>query len=410
MNHTLHNKSTSNDPWIRRITLFLTSQTISLFGSSVVAYAIIWHITLTTGSGLIMTISTLCTFLPQIVISIYAGVWADRYHRKRLIIISDLLIAITTLFLALFFFMGFQELWLLFLASAIRSVGTGIQTPAVNALIPQIVPEDKLMKVNGINGSLQSLIFIVAPAVSGGILTATTLEYTFIIDVVTAIIGVSILCFISIPIHDKAMAVPTTKAIEDLKEGLSYIKNHQFIYTLFIFYGIVMFLITPVAFLTPLLIAREYGNEVWRLTYNEIAFSGGTMLGGLFIAIWGGFKRRIRTIALGCFLFGLSVATLGIVNNFWLYIGFIFLSGLMIAFLSAPSNVLLQEQVDTNMQGRVFSIMVLISTTAFPLGMIFFGPIADIFQIEILLIITGLIMAFTGILILKNKALNQDFL
>lgn len=74
---------------------------------------------------------------------------------------------------------GYQELWLLFVVSGIRSFGAGVQTPAVNSLIPQLVPEDKLMKVNGINGSIQSLTFIIAPAISGGLLVAFSLEYTF---------------------------------------------------------------------------------------------------------------------------------------------------------------------------------------------------------------------------------------
>ena len=68
--------------WLRRVILFLSGQTVSLFGSALVQYAITWHITLTTQSGVMMTIATLCGFLPQVVISLFAGVWADRYNKK----------------------------------------------------------------------------------------------------------------------------------------------------------------------------------------------------------------------------------------------------------------------------------------------------------------------------------------
>ncbi len=139
-----------NNIWKRKITLLLTAQTISLFGSSLVQYAIIWYITLSTSSGMMMTISTVCGFLPQIAISIFAGVWVDRYNRKKLIMLADAIIAFVTLLLAISFLMGDENIWLLFVVLLIRSAGTGLQTPAVNAIIPQIVPQDDLMRINGI--------------------------------------------------------------------------------------------------------------------------------------------------------------------------------------------------------------------------------------------------------------------
>ncbi len=100
--------------WKTKIILFLTAQTISLFGSSLVQYAIIWYITLTTSSGMMLTISTVCGFLPQIAISLFAGVWIDRYDRKKMIMLSDGVIAIATLVLAVLFLTGYKSIWLLF--------------------------------------------------------------------------------------------------------------------------------------------------------------------------------------------------------------------------------------------------------------------------------------------------------
>lgn len=110
--------------WRKNITLFLSSQTISLFGSMLVQYAITWYITLNTQSGIMMTISIICGFLPTFFLSPFAGVWADRYNRKMLIIMSDCMIAVATLIMAILFFMGYDDLWLLFLASAIRALGS----------------------------------------------------------------------------------------------------------------------------------------------------------------------------------------------------------------------------------------------------------------------------------------------
>ena len=178
--------------WKQKISLFLTSQAISLLGSSLVQYAIIWYITLTTQSGVMMTLSTLCGVIPQVIISPFAGVWADRYNKKMLIMVSDGMIAISTLIIALCFLAGIDSVWLLFVVLAIRSLGTGVQTPTTTAFIPEVVPEGKLMKINGINSTIQSIMLILSPALSGALLANFDLGYIFFIDVITAVIGIGI--------------------------------------------------------------------------------------------------------------------------------------------------------------------------------------------------------------------------
>lgn len=137
-----------------------------------------------------LTISTLCGFLPQILVSFFAGVWVDRYDRKAMTMISDSVIAVSTLILALAFLTGHKNIWPLFAVLMIRSAGSGIQPPAVNAVIPQIVPREQLMKINGINGSLSSLMMFLAPAASGAVLSFASLETTLFIDAITTVIGV----------------------------------------------------------------------------------------------------------------------------------------------------------------------------------------------------------------------------
>ncbi|SCC36977.1 Transmembrane secretion effector [Priestia flexa] len=165
--------------WLKNIILFLSSQTISLFGSSLVQYAIMWHITLTTQSGFMMTLYIICGFIPTFILSPVAGVWADRYNRKVLIMLADGLIATATLVLAILFLMGFDSIWLLFVMAAVRAFGAGIQTPAVGAILPQIVPKDKLTKVNGANESIQAIIMFISPMVSAALLATVSLEIIF---------------------------------------------------------------------------------------------------------------------------------------------------------------------------------------------------------------------------------------
>ena len=387
--------STRDKAWKKRIILFLTSQTISLLGSSLTQYAIIWYVTLTTTSGIMLTISTLVTFIPQVLISLFAGVWADRYNRKNLIICADALVALSTLGLAFSFFMGYRELWIIFLVSAVRSVGTGIQTPTVNALIPQITPKSMLMRVTGFNGSLQNMTMIVAPAVSGALLATVSVESTFFIDVVTAIIGISLLSFLKIPPHERAQSAKNTGTISDLKTGILYAYRHPFIKVLLIFYALLMFLVTPTAFLTPLLIARTFGEEVWYLTANEIIYSVGAMIGGLIIAAWGGFKSRVTTIMVFSTLCGVFCIGLGFSPFFLVFLGFMLF-------------VLLQERVEEAMQGRVFSLVQIMAATAFPIGMTVFGPLADMIDVRLIIIATGILTALCGFVVYHNKILRSQ--
>jgi MFS transporter, DHA3 family, macrolide efflux protein len=392
--------------WKRNTILFLGSQTISLFGSALVQYAIMWYITLNTQSGVMMTISIICGFVPTFFLSPFAGVWADRYNRKMLIILSDSLIAISTLILAILFFMGYEALWLLFLMSAIRAIGTGIQGPAVGAILPQLVPEDKLTKVNGTNGSIQALIMLVAPMVSAALLTMATMEAIFFIDVITAAIAVFILLiFLKIPVHAKAAEKQTTSYLTDLKQGFAYIQNHAFVKKFFVFFAFFFVLAAPVAFLTPLQVTRSFGDDVWRLTAIEITFSVGMMLGGGFMASWGGFKNKIHTMTLAALIMGACTFALGIVPNFWVYIVFMGIVGIAMPIFNTPSTVLLQEKVEGDYLGRVFGVLGMISTSMMPLGMLIFGPIADIIDIEWLLIGTGILMFIQGFFLVGSKVL-----
>lgn len=394
----------NNNDWKKKTTRFLTAQTISLFGSSIVQYAIIWYITLTTSSGIMMTISTICGYVPQIVISLFAGVWLDRYDRKKMMILSDAIIASATLIIAILFLCGYRNIWFLFAVLLIRSAGTGIQTPAVNAFIPQIVPKEHLMRINGINSTLSSLMTFLSPAISGTILSLTSIEATFFIDVITAIIGISIMFSLKTPKLIKSIDENNTKSvIQDMKIGLLYLKKNVFIKQQIYYLMIVSVLISPSAFLTPLLVNRAFGTEVWKLTISQMTFSLGAVIGGLLIATWGGFRNRRLTIILATICYGAMMIGMGTAPFYIIYLVFNFLIGISMPCYNAPVNVLLQENVEPSMQGRVFSIVQIANACALPLGTIIFGPMADIISVQTILIFTGFAVVSFAIFSWKNK-------
>jgi MFS transporter, DHA3 family, macrolide efflux protein len=317
-----------------------------------------------------------------------------------LILGADVLTAASTLVLALFFLFGYRELWLIFLVSAIRSVGAGIQAPAVNALLPQIVPVDRLMKVNSINSTIQPFIMILSPVLAGAMLSFSSLEAIFFIDVVTAAMAVGLLLAISVPPLIRAQAGPAEKQpgyLDDLRAGLAFIGQNRTIKTLFIFFAFTFFLVTPVAFLTPLLVARSFGDEVWRLTANEVTFFAGSILGGVLMTLWGGFPNRFRTIGLACVMWAVLFTGLGLTQNFIIYLILMFLAGIPMPFFGATTTTMLQEIVQPEMQGRVFGVQNLIFNTVMPVAMLFFGPVSDVMTIEMLLVLASALMAIPGI-------------
>ncbi len=397
-----------NENWKKKIILFLASQTLSLFGSALVQYAISWYITLKTQSGVMATLAIICGFLPTLFLSPFAGVWADRYHRKTLIILSDSLIALATFAIAILFMMGYDSMWMLFVVLVIRALGSAVQAPAVGAFIPQLVPEDKLTKVNAINGSLQSMIMLAAPMISGILLTTTTMEIIFFIDVITAAAAVlTLFFFLHVPVHAKALEKQTISYFSDMLDGFNYIKNHKFIKSIFIFCGIFMLAAAPVAFLTPIQVTRSFGSDVWRLTAIEIAFSCGMMAGGILMASWGGFKNKMHSMALSTLVMGMGTFVLGITPMFWSYLFFMGLIGVTMPVFNTPFTVLLQQKVEGDFLGRVFSVLSMISSAMMPLGMLIFGPTADLIKIEWLLIGTGAVMVIQSIFMFVNKTLIE---
>ncbi|NCA98922.1 MAG: MFS transporter [Clostridia bacterium] len=394
--------------WQKRFAVFIASQAISLFGSSLVQYAIIWYITLETNSGLMMALSIIFGFLPTFFLSPFAGVWADRFDRKKLIMFSDLGIATATLVLFTVFRLGYHNIWMLFLISAIRSVGTAIQTPAVSAFLPQIVPEGKLMRANGLLASFQSAIALVSPIVSGALMSLIAIEFIFLVDVVTCILAVLILLTLKVAPHAKALEKQALSYWHDLRLGFAYIRDHQLVRSLFLFFAFFFILVSPAAFLTPLQVARSFGEDVWRLTAIEVAFSSGMLLGGLMMSVWGGFKNRIHSMILSVYLIGINQILLGLVPWFWIYVAVMVVVGITLPVFNTPAMTLLQEKVDEAFLGRVFGVLSMISSGFMPLAILVFGPLADRVSIEWQLVVTGILLIVQGVFLHRNKRLIQE--
>jgi DHA3 family macrolide efflux protein-like MFS transporter len=383
--------------WKKKVAVFLVGQTITTFGSLLVQYALLWHLTLTTKSGVVLALAAVFGFLPQAVVSIFAGVWADRVNRKVMIILSDSTIALATLVLAFFMLSGVDDLWLIFLVMAVRSVGAGIQMPAISALIPQIVPTDKLMRVNGINSSVQSSLLIIGPVAAAGIYSTLSLAAILFVDVVTAVIGLSLLATIAVPTLSRAASDDKPSYFTDLREGLKYIFSNDLVRWVMAIYSIVFLLVVAPSNLSPLMLVRTFGDDVWLLTILELSFGIGMVAGGALMAIFASKMDRLGMMVGTSILFGVLAVVMGFTTNLILFYTLFFLIGLAVPAFSTSSMTLLQETVEPERQGRVFGFVGIVMAVAMPIGMAVLGPLADIVSVEILLIATGAITVLIAV-------------
>ncbi|TXK06130.1 MFS transporter [Microbacterium mitrae] len=401
--------------WLGSVVTFMSGQTVSLFGSMLVQYAVFWYLTLEFKSGWIMTLAAVFGFLPQAIVSVFGGVWADRHNRKYLIIMADASIAITTLALAIQLMTGEAPLWAIFLTLAIRSAGAGVQTPAVSAMIPQITPPAHLIRVNGILQSINSAMALLVPAAAGALFavaaqaagsSTAALVPIFFIDVVTAAIGIGLIAFVKVGKVERTGDVETGY-FTDLVDGVKYVATHSFLRWLLVLFAIVFILTVAPSNLTPLMLVRTFGTgneslDIANLTILEIAFSVGMMLGGVLIATVFAKVNRIAAIVVSSFVFGALSIGLGLSPNTIVFFAFMFLVGLAVPFFSTASMTLIQETVEPERQGRVFGFVSIVMAVAMPFGMVILGPLADVIPIETLLIAAGVLtFVVVGIAILS---------
>lgn len=378
--------------WKKKFLFFLVSQSITLFGSTLVQMAVIWYVTLQTGSGIWVAAFSVCSYLPQFIVSFLGGVWADRYSRKKMIQIADGFVALVTLLLY-----GLLHIWeegrlsfgLLLGMTVLRSLGAGIQTPAVYAILPQIVPGKHYMRCSGIQGAMQSVVNFAAPMAAGGILTILPFRSTLLVDVITALVGIGIFSVIHIP---KEQVWENRTVREDLKTGFSYVFSHQEIGKILLLYGKFVFLCVPAGYLAGLLVSRIYGDTYWYLSAVELVGFAGMTAGGLLIGIWGGWKKKSMTLSFGLALFGGMSIGMGAVSDFLAYLGMMFVYGNALTIVQTTINALIQEKAEVKMQGRVFGLMNSAYSGFLPLGMAVFGPLADLVPLQGIMVGSGVLL------------------
>ena len=390
--------------WQKKFFTIWGGQALSLVGSALVQFALVWWLTVRTGSATILATATLMALLPQIVLGPFAGTLVDRWNRRTIMIVADTCIALATAVLMFLFATERIAVWHVYLLLLVRSLGGAFHYPAMAASTSLMVPGKHLARVAGMNQTLQGIVSIFAPPLGALLLAVMPTQNVLAIDVGTALVAVVPLLFIAIPQperrKDRATGlVEKTSYWHELREGFRYVLRWPGLLGLILLAMMLNFLLTPTGALTPLVVTKVFQKGAAELGWVEAVFGGGTILGGLLLSVWGGFKRRIVSSMAGVIGVGLGVLLFGLVpaNLFFLLLVAALLQGFAIVFANGPLHAIFQSTIAPDFQGRVFSMIGAGAAAMSPLGLLIAGPFADRLGIQTWYIIAGTICVLAAL-------------
>ncbi len=394
--------------WRRKYFTILSGQAISMVTSGILQMALIFYLTEKTGSALVLSLATFFGFLPQAILGPFIGVWVDRWSRKAVMIGADLFIALAGVGLAIIALKIEPPIWTVLAILFLRSVGAAFHTPAMSAVTPLIVPEDMLVKCAGYSSSIQSVSFLVSPAIAAVVYKSWSISAIVGLDVLGAIIAVLFVAFIAIPKPEKSELVGQESFFSDLKNGWMAIRDDRGLFQMLWIGTLYMLVFMPINALFPLMSMGYFGGTTTHAAIAETAFSAGMLVGGLVLGAWGGFKRRILTLGLSVILMGAGFAASGLLPT-WGFVGFAVLCVVMgfAAPFHGVQTAIFQERIAPECLGRVFSLSMSMMSLAMPVGLMLAGAFAEVIGVHNWFLISGLLVIAIALLMLSMPAIRS---
>ena len=381
----------------RHYMYFLFGQNFSMLGSLIVGFTITWWLTIETGSAVVLSISVFLMFIPQIVVTPFSGVLSDRWSKKAIIAISDTLQAAVTFLLFVFFLFGINNIWLVLGINFFRAALFAFQLPAVQSLIPVMVPKKHLSRVNGFNFLFSGLIFTIGPIVAATLLEIfkNNVEQIFFIDIITFLIALIPLVLIKIPSRHKTVTEEATKKsfIKDFKTGLITIKLIPGLFAMIAFAMIWNFIHRPWAVLMPYFVRYTHGGSALNLALLMTSAQVGNVVGSIIMSIKKSWKHKIKINIIGAMLFFICQipAILAPKGNFLLMIIALFPAWVLFPITVGLYLSILQTVVSKDKIGRIMSIDHMISMAIAPFGALLTGPLSEIIGIVPLFLVFAII-------------------
>ncbi len=404
-------------PWKVPFFTIYSGQALSLLGSQLVQFALIWYLTVQTGSATVLATASLVGLVPHVVLGPIVGTLVDRWNRRMIMIVADSVIALATVLLAVLFALDSVEIWHIYTLMFVRSLAGGFHGNSMTASTSLMVPKEHLTRIQGINQMLNGGLNIVAAPLGAILLDLLPIQGILAIDVVTALLAITPLFFIQVPQPERIeqgelQGSDKPSVWQDFTSGLRYVLNWPALLIIASMAILINFLLTPAFSLLPLLVRDYFGGEAIQLSWVNSAFGVGIILGGLLLSVWGGFKRKIMTSMLG--LAGMGIGTLLMSQvpptGIYIAIGAALIVGIMQPITNGPIFAVMQSTVAPDMQARVFSLLGSAAAGMSPIGLLIAGPISDKFGIQTWFLLGGtlcILMAVIGLFIPALKNIEQ---
>lgn len=363
---------------MRTFYTLIATQVFSLIGSRMTDLALSIYIFNQTGDVTPLALVALFSFLPQIVGAGFAGVLADRWDRRYVMMISDAGQAVGTLILLISFASGGFQIWHLYVIAFIKALFGVFQSPAFQASVTMLVPDDKRERANALMQLTGPMAGVVAPALTGGLYALIGISGIIAFDLFTFVAAVMAFAIVHIP-RPAQTAVGRQMQGSIWKEmlgGIQYLWDWRSLFLLMLQISLVNFMFAAsMTLYTPYLLART-GSEATMgllMAITNVAMIGG----GVVISVWGGTRPRIHTIMVGVLIGGVALVLLGTART-PLTLGIaLILMMLPMPMINAVAMSLMQTKVPPDIQGRVFAVLSQMSMLLMPLAYLLVGPLVD---------------------------------
>jgi MFS family permease len=363
---------------VRTFYTLIITQVISLIGSRMTGLALSIYIFGQTGDVTPLALVALFQFLPQVIGAGVAGVLADRYDRRLVMVLSDAGQAVGTLFLLISFASATFQLWHLYVVTFVQSLFGMLQSPAFVASVTLMIPDSQRNRANAIMQLTNPAAGVIAPALAGVLYALVGLTGVITIDLITFLIAVGVVLLVKIPRPTESAEGRALKGsvLREALGGFGYLWKMRPIFWVTLHISLVNFLLSGAMILmTPYLLGRT-GSEA---TLGALlgVLNAGALVGGIVMGVWGGTQERIHTILLGIAATGFFMALVGI-SRVPLALGIVmFLLMIPIPMINASAMGIIQAKVPPDLQGRVFAVLGQLATVLIPLSYLIVGPLSD---------------------------------
>jgi len=396
--------------WKRRFVFLGIGQAASMLTSSILQMSVVWYLTERTGSAVIITLSTLCGYLPRAIVGLFSGSLIDRFNRKVVLVLSDAGIALMALSLSLVALRGELPLWFIFLVLALRSVGAAFHTPSLNAITPSIVPKEQLGRCAGVLQSFESVSLILSPAIAAILYQVWNLGFIVLLDVLGAAAAIIIVLLLRIPDNRNMEVTEGLHILRDTKEGVVALRKEPGMMTVMVISTLYAFIYFPIGSMYPLITMTYFGGTVADSSVVEIIFSSGTLMGSFVLGIIGNRISKIYGITASIGIYGIGALLSGLLvpGALSYFMVFTAIMGLTIPFFYGLRTAIFQSRIPDEYLGRVLSFSYSVSMFAGPVGLLLGGGFSEAVGVNRCFMICGILAIILAICILLSPSIRRN--